>query len=88
MKKISGSLCSNKRKYEHAPKDHFRPKLELKKKRICLKCGKMFISTGHYNRICEKCGQINARMESSMYAVSGASSDQQEFFEGTITGLN
>ncbi len=33
-------------------------KTELKKKRICLKCGKKFLSKGPYNRLCEKCGVI------------------------------
>ncbi len=32
------------------------------KKRTCLKCGKLFDSTGPGNRICKPCTQVNARI--------------------------
>ncbi len=32
------------------------------KKRTCLKCGKLFDSTGPGNRICKRCAQINGRI--------------------------
>ncbi len=37
-------------------------KRNLKKKRLCLKCGKMFLSTGPYNRLCENCVSSNRRI--------------------------
>ncbi len=30
-------------------------KFGSKKSRLCLKCGKKFLSIGPYNRLCEKC---------------------------------
>jgi hypothetical protein len=32
------------------------------KQRTCLKCRKLFDSAGPGNRICKRCGQINARI--------------------------
>lgn len=32
------------------------------KQRTCLKCGKVFDSSGPANRICKRCAQINARL--------------------------
>ena len=35
---------------------------KLQNKRLCLKCGKKFLSEGPHNRICVKCGLINDRI--------------------------
>lgn len=32
------------------------------KRRTCLKCNRLFDSTGPGNRICKRCSQINARL--------------------------
>ncbi len=40
-----------------------------RKKRTCLKCGKLFDSTGPGNRICKRCAQINARIRISEEAL-------------------
>ena len=57
-------------------------------RRLCLKCGRKFISKHHYNRICEKCGIVNARTTSSMYAVSEISSEKPELFGDHFYRLN
>ena len=36
-----------------------------RKKRTCLKCGKLFDSAGPGNRICQRCQQINDRLPHS-----------------------
>ena len=40
-----------------------------RKKRTCLKCGKLFDSTGPGNRICKRCARINARIRISEEAL-------------------
>ncbi len=47
----------------------------LQKKRLCLKCGKKFLSKGPHNRICVKCGLINDRIIVVTYSVSLRFSD-------------
>jgi hypothetical protein len=46
------------------------PVNRLHKKRLCLKCGKKFLSQGHHNRICVKCELINNRVRAGTYPVS------------------
>lgn len=45
-------------------------KFGSKKKRLCLKCGKKFLSERPYNRICEKCSLINNRIALKTHSVS------------------
>ncbi len=46
-------------------------KFWLKKKRLCLKCGKNFLSENPYNRICGNCSLTNKRIElKTFYATS------------------
>lgn len=59
-----------------------------KKKRLCLKCGKKFLSKGPYNRICEKCGMMNERIASSSYSISSKPSDEASVLEKKFYGLN
>lgn len=59
------------------------PKVNLKKKRLCLRCGKTFLSKGAYNRVCEKCSLTNERVASNTYSVSSipnTSSDSRKHF--------
>ncbi|MCP4268340.1 MAG: hypothetical protein GY777_22655 [Candidatus Brocadiaceae bacterium] len=37
-------------------------RINLKKKRLCLKCGKMFLSIGPHNRLCENCVSANEKI--------------------------
>ncbi|MEK6765107.1 MAG: hypothetical protein AABY49_02610 [Planctomycetota bacterium] len=63
-------------------------KAGLRKKRACLKCGKLFLSKGPYNRICEKCGLMNERIASSIYSVSEKPSLESNPLEKRFYGLN
>lgn len=63
-------------------------KAGLRKKRACLKCGKLFLSKGPYNRICEKCGLMNERIVSSTYSVSEKPSSESSPLEKQFYGLN
>ncbi len=45
-------------------------KFGSKKKSLCLKCGKKFLSKRHYNRICEKCSLINEEIALHTHSVS------------------
>jgi len=36
------------------------------KKRECLRCGKIFLSEGKYNRVCHSCREMNANIASGM----------------------
>ena len=40
------------------------------KERLCLKCGKKFLSKRPSNRICEKCSLINQRIALKLHSVS------------------
>ena len=45
-------------------------KFGSKKKRLCLKCGKKFLSECAYNRICEECSLTNERIALRTHSVS------------------
>ncbi len=45
-------------------------KIWSKKKRLCLKCGKKFLSKRPYNRICEECSLKNERIAFRTHSVS------------------
>ncbi len=45
-------------------------KIRSKKKRLCLKCGKKFLSKRPYNRICEECRLKNERVSFRTHSVS------------------
>jgi predicted amidophosphoribosyltransferase len=53
-------------------------KIRSNKKRLCLKCGKKFLSIGPYNRICEKCSLINKRMALHTHSVSSKHLDEEK----------
>ncbi len=53
-------------------------KIRSKKKRLCLKCGKKFLSKRPYNRICEKCSLINERMVLRTHSVSSKHLDEEK----------
>lgn len=40
-----------------------------KKARLCLRCGEKFLSEGPYNRVCEDCSVINARVYKNEYKI-------------------
>jgi len=53
-----------------------REQLENAKKKICLRCGKKFPSTGAYNRICDPCARINENVRHTpVHSLSGYDSD-------------
>jgi hypothetical protein len=47
-----------------------RPSKSKREKRICMKCGKKFPSTGPYNRICDKCNTMNERVASTGFKMA------------------
>jgi hypothetical protein len=90
MKNTSNYLKPKKIKLKlrDIPKDCGTIKAGLRKKRACLKCGKLFLSKGPYNRICEKCGLMNERIASSTYSVSEKPSSESSPLEKRFYGLN
>ncbi len=64
MRNTSSCLSSSIEEKELKDKpDNFNTSVgRLQKKRLCLKCGKIFLSKGPHNRICVKCGLINDRI--------------------------
>ncbi|KKK55668.1 hypothetical protein LCGC14_3072240 [marine sediment metagenome] len=77
MKNNPGCSSTNIEENELKDKsDNFNtPVNRLYKKRLCLKCGKKFLSEGPHNRICVKCGLINVRIIVGTYSVSLRFSD-------------
>ena len=53
-------------------------KFGSKGKRLCLKCGKKFLSERPYNRICEKCSLINEEMAFKTHSVSSKPLGEEE----------
>ena len=45
--------------------------------RVCLRCGKTFASTGPANRICKKCGPLNAAVREPRCELHVAADEQQ-----------
>ncbi|ODS32821.1 MAG: hypothetical protein SCARUB_02027 [Candidatus Scalindua rubra] len=90
MRKTHSYLKTNRKKriLRDAPKSCDTNKIRFKKKRLCLKCGKKFLSKGPYNRICEKCGSINERIATSTYSVSSKPSDEPNLLEDRFYELN
>ncbi len=90
MKNTYSRLKSNRKKrvLRDTPEYCDSNKIRFKKKRLCLKCGKKFLSQGPYNRICEKCGSINERISTSTYSVSSKPSDEPNSLEKRFYGLN
>ncbi len=64
MRNTSSCLSSNieEKELKDKPDNFNTPVGRLQKKRLCLKCGKKFLSEGPHNRICVKCGLINDRI--------------------------
>ncbi len=64
MRNTSSCLSSNIEEKELKDKpNNFNTRVgKLQSKRLCLKCGKKFLSEGPHNRICVKCGLINDRI--------------------------
>ncbi len=72
MKNYSGYTSTNieENELKDKPDNYNTPVNRLHKKRLCLKCGKRFLSQGHHNRICVKCGLSNERIRLYSYALS------------------
>ncbi len=84
MRNYSGCTSTNIEENELKDKpDNFNtPVNRLHKKRLCLKCGKRFLSQGHHNRICVKCGLINDRIRIvGTYSLSLRFSDVMDYVE-------
>ena len=78
MRNYSGCASTNIEKNELKDKpDNFNTSVgKLQNKRLCLKCGKKFLSEGPHNRICVKCDLINDRIRIvGTYSVSSRFSD-------------
>ncbi len=90
MRNTSSCLSSNIEEKELKDKpNNFNTSLgKLQKKRLCLKCGKKFLSKGPHNRICIKCCLINERIRTGIYSVSLRSSDVMNFVEEHLYKLN
>ncbi len=50
----------------------------LNKRRLCLKCGKKFLSIGPHNRLCEKCISTNEKIAMKAFYVSSKLSEELE----------
>ncbi len=87
MKNTSGYLISNREKKRLREKSNI-PRVRSKKKRLCLKCGKKFLSKGPYNRVCERCGLLNERMATSTYSIGNTSPDKSDVLEDRLYELN
>ncbi len=55
---------------EKLPERYETDNTRLKKRRLCLKCGKKFLSIGPHNRLCEKCISINEKIALKTFYVS------------------
>ncbi len=77
MKNTSGYLISNREKKGLRENPNI-SRARLQKKRLCLKCGKKFLSKGLYNRICERCSLLNERMATGTYSVGNTTSDKSD----------
>ncbi len=55
-------------------------KFGSKKKRLCLRCGEKFLSERPYNRICEKCSLINAKIALKLHSVSVLPQKESDYF--------
>ncbi len=51
-------------------------KTNLNKRRLCLKCGKKFLSIGPHNRLCENCISINEKIALKTFYVCSKSPDE------------
>ena len=87
MKNTSGYITSNKEKKRLRENSNV-PRVRLKKKRLCLKCGEKFLSKGPYNRVCERCGLLNERMATSTYSIGDTSAGKQNIVEDRFYELN
>ena len=69
MKNTSICLSSNieEKELKDKPNNFNTPVGRLQKKRLCLKCGKKFLSKGPHNRICITCCLINERIRTEVY---------------------
>ncbi len=83
MKTYSGYTSTNIEENELKDKpDNFNtPVNRLHKKRLCLKCGKRFLSQGYHNRICVKCGLSNKRIRTHSYVLSIRLPDVMNYVE-------
>ncbi len=72
MRNTSDCLSSiiEEKELKGKPDNFNTPMGRLQKKRLCLKCGKKFLSKWHHNRICVKCSLINERISAGTYSVS------------------
>ncbi|MDR4497344.1 MAG: hypothetical protein MRK02_05370 [Candidatus Scalindua sp.] len=90
MKNISKCINGNRKENEpvSSHKKIRRFKSKTKKKRICLRCEKQFVSEGPYNRICDKCRLANERIATSVYSINGPSAEIKNFVEKELHKLN
>ncbi len=72
MKNYFGCTSTNieENELKDKPDNFITPVNRLHKKRLCLKCGKRFLSQGSHNRICLKCGLSNEGIRTYPYALS------------------
>ena len=90
MKNMSKYIDINRKENEsvdnHKKSNRFKSK--SKKKRICLRCERQFISEGPYNRLCDKCRMANERIASSVYSINGSSAEIKNLVEKEVHTLN
>ena len=86
MKNTSGEIISNKKKMRLREKSYITR--ARSKKRLCLKCGKRFLSKGPYNRVCERCCLLNERMATSTYSIGDTSPGKKDILEDRFYELN
>ena len=90
MKKVSNYSKANRKKMKIKETNEGcgTTGIELRQKRICLKCGEKFSSKGPYNRVCDKCSSVNERVASSTYAVRNNPPSESKTLEKRFYGLN
>ncbi len=60
---------SNRSTSRNVPEGIDVKRTNLKKRRLCLKCGKKFLSIGPHNRLCENCVSINDKITMKTFFV-------------------
>ncbi len=68
-------LNRERRRLRNASRYYGREEICLKKRRLCLKCGMKFPSSGPYHRVCEKCASTNSRVSYRAFRVGSTDFD-------------
>ena len=78
MRKDYSCLNSNRdrRTSRNVPECYDTNKINLNTRRLCLKCGKKFLSIDPYNRLCENCVSIKEKIALKTFYVCSKLPDE------------